>query len=331
MAINFPNTPTNGQVFTDPNGSNWTYETATNSWTAEGAGPLGGGLSVQVSETAPTAPSVGDLWFRSSTKELFIYEDDGLGTTKWTLTNPDVPSASETVAGRVELATAAETTAGTDNTRAVHPAGLKVALDKKANLNSPALTGVPTAPTAASGTSTTQIATTEFVQTSLASSGSGFKQASKSGTHSTTGNVITIPAGVKQIDIYYVNTSGPAVHLRLGTGGAIVSSVPYSYTYSKFKGNFTSPVASLGHNASDSLINLGGEAAAVEISLHLFNDSGTHWTVRGTARNANGASANNTFLVTILGDVDIGGELDRVAIGTFSSSLVDSTMTVLYA
>ena len=42
-------------------------------------------------------------------------------------------SATETVKGHVELATAAETTAGTDNTRAVHPAGLKVELDKKIN------------------------------------------------------------------------------------------------------------------------------------------------------------------------------------------------------
>jgi len=40
-------------------------------------------------------------------------------------------SASETATGHVELATAAETTTGTDNTRAVHPAGLKVELDKK--------------------------------------------------------------------------------------------------------------------------------------------------------------------------------------------------------
>ena len=37
--------------------------------------------------------------------------------------------ASETVKGHVELATSAETTAGTDNTRAVHPAGLKFATD----------------------------------------------------------------------------------------------------------------------------------------------------------------------------------------------------------
>lgn len=42
-----------------------------------------------------------------------------------------VNGASESATGVVELATAAETTAGTDNTRAVHPAGLKVELDKK--------------------------------------------------------------------------------------------------------------------------------------------------------------------------------------------------------
>jgi hypothetical protein len=95
---------------------------------------------------------------------------------------PAPPDATDAVKGLVELATAAETTTGTDNTRAVTPAGLKVELDKKANqsttytksatdtalalkapLASPALTGTPTAPTAAAGTSTTQLATTAFV------------------------------------------------------------------------------------------------------------------------------------------------------------------------
>ena len=78
-----------------------------------------------------------------------------------------VPAASETVAGKVELATAAETTTGTDDTRAVHPAGLKVELDKKANLASPTFTGTPAAPTAAPGTNTTQLATTAFVTAAL--------------------------------------------------------------------------------------------------------------------------------------------------------------------
>lgn len=48
---------------------------------------------------------------------------------------------SETVTGHVELATAAETTAGTDDTRAVHPVGLKVELDKKVNLAGDTMTG----------------------------------------------------------------------------------------------------------------------------------------------------------------------------------------------
>ncbi|MHB8065017.1 MAG: hypothetical protein ACYDG2_20760 [Ruminiclostridium sp.] len=42
-------------------------------------------------------------------------------------------TASETTKGHVELATAAETTTGTDSTKAVHPAGLKVELLKKIN------------------------------------------------------------------------------------------------------------------------------------------------------------------------------------------------------
>lgn len=42
-----------------------------------------------------------------------------------------ISDASETAKGIVELATTAETTTGTDDTRAVHPKGLKVELDKK--------------------------------------------------------------------------------------------------------------------------------------------------------------------------------------------------------
>lgn len=39
------------------------------------------------------------------------------------------------------------------------------AIATKADINSPALTGTPTAPTAAAGTNSTQVATTAFVQT----------------------------------------------------------------------------------------------------------------------------------------------------------------------
>jgi len=53
---------------------------------------------------------------------------NGTNTTQLATTafvQQEVPSASETAAGKVELATAAETLTGTDNTRAVHPAGAK--------------------------------------------------------------------------------------------------------------------------------------------------------------------------------------------------------------
>jgi hypothetical protein len=45
------------------------------------------------------------------------------------------------------------------------------ALALKANIASPNLTGVPTAPTAAAGTNTTQLATTAFVTTAFSTGG----------------------------------------------------------------------------------------------------------------------------------------------------------------
>ena len=46
---------------------------------------------------------------------------------------------------------------------------IQTQLDTKAPIDSPTLTGVPAAPTAAAGTSTTQIATTAFIQNQIAS------------------------------------------------------------------------------------------------------------------------------------------------------------------
>ena len=44
---------------------------------------------------------------------------------------------------------------------------IQTAVNSKADINSPTLTGVPSAPTAGAGTSTTQIATTNFVTTAI--------------------------------------------------------------------------------------------------------------------------------------------------------------------
>ena len=63
------------------------------------------------------------------------------------------------------------------------------AISSKADINSPALTGTPTAPTASSGTNTTQVATTAFVQTALSAAFTSGMIMMWSGT------IATIPTG----------------------------------------------------------------------------------------------------------------------------------------
>lgn len=62
------------------------------------------------------------------------------------------------------------------------------AISSKADINSPALTGTPTAPTAATSTNTTQVATTAFVQTAIGAALTGV-------IVMWSGSVATIPTG----------------------------------------------------------------------------------------------------------------------------------------
>ena len=70
---------------------------------------------------------------------------------------------------------------------------LQSSLNSKANVNSPALTGTPTAPTARAGTNTTQIATTAFVKTAVSNADKGTKIYVQSGQ----------PSGAKTGDLWY--------------------------------------------------------------------------------------------------------------------------------
>lgn len=80
----------------------------------------------------------------------------------------NVPVASLTVRGITQLSSA---TNSTSETLAATSKAVKVVMDetnKKAPLNSPALTGTPTTPTAPKGTNNTQIANTAFVMAAIA-------------------------------------------------------------------------------------------------------------------------------------------------------------------
>jgi len=46
MALNFPNSPTNGDYYTDGTGSRWQYQAATLSWTRVGPAAYTGTITV---------------------------------------------------------------------------------------------------------------------------------------------------------------------------------------------------------------------------------------------------------------------------------------------
>lgn len=87
-----------------------------------------------------------------------------------------VPAASEDASAAADLVRKVQLDAGlatkaaaTHGHAIAEVTSLQTTLDAKAPLASPALTGVPTAPTAAGGTNSTQIATTGFVAAAVAS------------------------------------------------------------------------------------------------------------------------------------------------------------------
>ena len=57
-------------------------------WVAQSSGGGGGGsASIEISETAPSSPTAGTMWFDSSVGKTFIYYNDG-NTSQWVQMNP---------------------------------------------------------------------------------------------------------------------------------------------------------------------------------------------------------------------------------------------------
>jgi len=91
------------------------------------------------------------------------------------------PTFTGTVSGVDKTMVGLSSVENTTDLQKVVSTATQTALNLKANLGSPALTGIPVAPTAATGTNTTQLATCAFVLASAGSGGSG-SIASFSGT-----------------------------------------------------------------------------------------------------------------------------------------------------
>jgi hypothetical protein len=114
-----------------------------------------------------------------------------------------IVQASDTVAGKVELATNAETAAGADAARAVTPAGLKSVTDTLAPRASPTFTGTLSAPF---------VRATSTTAASLASTGHGFQVGPTGGA-----NLIADPNDIQ------ARNNGAAATLFLNQFGGGVS------------------------------------------------------------------------------------------------------------
>jgi len=86
MAINFPDSPSNGDTHIVGD-KTWTYNASKTRWTASG---------LYVSDTAPTSPSAGDQWFNSTDGSLLVYYNDG-SSSQWVVVSG--PAGSDGAAG----------------------------------------------------------------------------------------------------------------------------------------------------------------------------------------------------------------------------------------
>ena len=75
MAINFPNSPSNGATHTAA-GQTFTYDGTAGVWNPQEGTPVSTGTS------APSNPSAGDLWFDTSSGTLYFYYADG-SSNQW--------------------------------------------------------------------------------------------------------------------------------------------------------------------------------------------------------------------------------------------------------
>ena len=173
-----------------------------------------------------------------------------------------------------------------------------------AALASPAFTGTPTAPTAAAGTSTTQVATTAFV----ASYANGVSMGVQNSNTGTSINFPGIPSTAKRITVMLnaVSTNGASVVLiRVGSGSA------QSTGYNSITTSVSSGGATVATSTSGFVVVGSSSTGSRFGSMVLTQLSGNTWVAEGGFY-----EASTGFHGNIAGAVAVSGVLDRVSVAT---------------
>ena len=165
------------------------------------------------------------------------------------------------------------------------------AISSKADLNSPALTGTPTAPTATAATSTTQLATTAFVQTALSSSFTTGMIMMWSGT------IATIPTGWVLCN---GSNSTPDLRNRFVIGAHTDSAgVAYStVTGSNTTSGGTKDASVVSHTHTATVSDPGHSHTLTNLATFSDTVSGGGITIQ-TRTNSNNTTATATTGITV--------------------------------
>lgn len=170
---------------------------------------------------------------------------------------------------------------------------IAVAVETKANIASPALTGTPTAPTAASGNNTTQLSTTAFVTAAIAAAkealypvGSIYVNAGVStnpGTLLGFGTWTAFGAGKVMVGLNGSDSLFDTLEETGGSKDSVVVSHTHSITdpghsHTQTVGYFTASGADAGYNPSSPVQTTSNtiNSATTGISVNSTGSSGTN-------------------------------------------------------
>ena len=214
-------------------------------------------------------------------------------------------------------------------------------LDLKAPLASPILTGVPLAPTATAGTSSTQIATTAFVQSAIASnivSLGSVNTASNSQGATLVGNVIKLsPADVTNSGV--VNTAAQTFGgVKTFKDGAVTEVTNQTAVIDQVNSSSnagaggTSQWQSFTAGSSGTLSEVQWKMGtptypygnAANVTIKIYEGEGISGTLLGTASNVTAADGTNAFV-----SFDLSSSAIRVVSGSkYTMQLTTPSVTV---
>ena len=152
-----------------------------------------------------------------------------------------------------------------------------------APLASPALTGTPTAPTASAGTNTTQIATTQFVQSAISGISGAMYFKGTIGTNGTAGTALPT-TGVKVGDTYKIITAGTYAGQAAKVGDMFIATATtpvWAYVPSGDDVDVTQVNAGAGLNTTSDDSSTDGGSITSTGTLYLTKSGVTAGTYQG--------------------------------------------------